>query len=83
MAKFRNGFVHPNERHRNIVLRADDSAAFEAWQLSLWYRELALLYLLDHQGRYRNRTTANWVGEVEPVPWNSRCGPAPEERREA
>ncbi len=83
LAEFRNGLVHPNEKRRNIVLRAADLASFEAWQLSLWYQELALLYLLDHQGRYRNRTTAKWVGEVEPVPWNSGCGPAPEERREA
>ena len=81
LAEFRNGFVHPNEQRRNIVLRADDSASFEAWLLSLWYQELALLYLLDHQGQYRNRTTAEWVGQVEPVPWNRRSRPSPEERR--
>ena len=81
LAKFRNGFVHPNEKRRNIVLRADKLASFEAWQLSLWYQELAFLYLLDHQGRYRNRTAAEWVGQVEPVPWNRRSRPSPEERR--
>ena len=52
------------------MLRADKLASFEAWQLSLWYQELAFLYLLDHQGQYRNRTTAEWVEQVEPVPWN-------------
>ena len=71
LAEFRNGFVHPNEERRDIVFGADGkAAAFDAWQLSLWYQELALLYLLDHQGQYRNRTTAEWVGQVEPVPWN-------------
>ena len=63
------------------MLRAADLASFEAWQLSLWYQELALLYLLDHQGRYRNRTTAEWVGQVEPVPWSRRSRPSSEERR--
>ena len=81
LAEFRNGFVHPNKKRRDIVLRAEDSASFEAWQLSLWYQELAFLYLLDHQGQYRNRTTAEWVGQVEPVPWNRRSRPSPEERR--
>ena len=78
LAEFRNGFVHPNEKRRNIVLRADD-ASFEAWQLSLWYQELAFLYLLHHQGHYRNRTTAEWVGQVERVPWNPRSRPSPEQ----
>ena len=81
LAEFRNGFVHPNEKRRNIVRRANDLASFEAWQLSLWYQELTFLYLLDHQGQYRNRTTAERVGQVEPVPWNRRSRPSPEERR--
>ena len=50
LVEFRNGLVHPNGKRGNIVLRAADQASFEAWQLSLWYPELALLYLLDHQG---------------------------------
>ena len=70
LAEFRNGFVHPNEKRRNIVLRADKLASFEACQLSLWYQELALLYLLDHRGSYANRTTQRWGGQVEPVPWS-------------
>ena len=41
-------------------------AASDAWQLSLWYQELALLRLLGHRGSYRNRTTAKRVGQVEP-----------------
>ena len=70
LAKLRNGFVHAKEENRRIVFGSDGKAAtFNASQLSLWYQELALLHLLQHRGSYRNRTTAKWVGQVEPVPW--------------
>lgn len=73
LTALRNGFVHPNEKRRKIVLEASGrEATFEAWRLSLWYQELALLYLLGHQGSYRNRTTNGWVGQIEPVPWSGR-----------
>ena len=42
---------------------------------------LALLRLLGHRGSYRNRTTAERVGQVEPVPWSGRSLPSPVERR--
>jgi hypothetical protein len=51
------------------VLSASNLATFEAWQLSLWYQELALLYLVDHNGEYRNRMAAEAVGEVDKTPW--------------
>ena len=66
LAKLRHGFVHANEKRRNVVSGSDDKAAvFDAWQLSLWYQELALLRLLRHRGSYRNRTTAKRVGQVQ------------------
>ena len=80
LAEFRNGFVHPNEKRRNIVLRADKLASFEAWQLSLWYQELAFLYLLDHQGQYRNRTTAEWVGQSNRYRGMATLFPSPDTR---
>ena len=71
LAKLRNGFVHAKEKNRRMLFGSDGKAAtFDAWQLSLWYQELALLHLLRHRGSYRNRTTATWVGQVEPVPWS-------------
>ena len=71
LAGLRNGFVHPNEKRRRIVFGSSGKAAtLGAWQLSLWYQELALLHLLKHRGIYRNRTTAEWVGQVEHVPWS-------------
>lgn len=69
LAEIRHGYVHSNKKRRQVVLSAPNLATFEAWQLSLWYQELALLYLLDHAGEYRNRLTAEWLGEVEKVPW--------------
>ena len=82
LANLRNGFVHANDKHRNVVFGSDGkAAACDAWQLSLWYQDLALLRLLRHRGSYRNRTTAEWVGQIEPVPWNGRSLPFPVERR--
>ena len=73
LTEIRHGFVHPTPERRKVVLQADD-AAFEAWQVSLWLQELALLYLLNHRGSYTNRSRARSVGETEPVPWRE---PAP------
>lgn len=70
LVELRHGFVHANRDQRKVVLSASNLATFEAWQLSLWYQELALLYLLDHRGEYRNRMTAESLGEVETVPWS-------------
>ena len=69
LSEIRHGYVHPNAKRRAVVLNAPNLAIFEAWQLCLWYQELALLFLLNHQGDYRNRLTAEWVGQVEKVPW--------------
>ena len=70
LTKIRNGFVHSKNIARNMIFQAPPGVLFQAWQLSLWYQELSLLYLLDYQGKYRNRTTAEWASEVESVPWS-------------
>ena len=70
LTEMRHGYVHANPRRRKVVLSALNRATFEAWQLSLWYQELALLYLLDHSGEYQNRVTAESRGDVETVPWD-------------
>jgi hypothetical protein len=69
LAEIRHGYVHANPKRRKVVLSASNLATFEAWQLSLWYQELALLYLFDHKGEYRNRLTGKAIGEVDRVPW--------------
>ena len=71
LAELRNGFVHAKKERRRTVFGSDGKAATPgALQLSLWYQELALLRLLEYRGSYFNRTTASWVGQVEPVPWS-------------
>ena len=71
LAELRNGFVHAKEERRKIVFGSDGKAATPgALQLTLWYQGLALLRLLEYRGSYFNRTTATWVGQVEPVPWS-------------
>jgi hypothetical protein len=69
LAEIRHGYVHANRKRRKIVLAAPNLAVFQAWQLSLWYQELALLYFLNHRGEYRNRVTAERLGMAEKVPW--------------
>ena len=79
LTELRHGLVHPTRQQRRIVLQAHD-AVFEAWQVSLWLQELALLYLLKYRGDYTNRTRARRVGEVEPVPWSGRTSAADRKR---
>ena len=39
LAKLRNGFVHANEKRRNVAFgSAGRAAVSDAWQLSLWYQ---------------------------------------------
>lgn len=51
LVELRQGYVHANRDQRKVVLSASNLATFEAWQLSLWYQELALLYLLRSPGQ--------------------------------
>lgn len=60
----RNVLVHPDKK--NEV--AEDSYC-EAWMLSLWILDLVFLRLLGHEGKYANRLSQRWIGQVETVPW--------------
>jgi len=67
----RNSLVHPPKRidapewpHRDELL--------EAWQLSTWYLELAVLRLLGYQGEYLSRLQlGGWEFDTETVPWST------------
>lgn len=62
----RNSLVHPYEKE----LPPADSY-YEAWQLSMWLLDLALLRLCNHGGDYANRTAGpRYLGQVERVPWS-------------
>jgi hypothetical protein len=60
----RNSLVHPGSR-----AKLPKGSYLDAWRLSLWYIDLVLLRLCNHQGSYANRLKKRWVGMVEPVPW--------------
>jgi hypothetical protein len=73
LAKVRNGIVHPEARDRAST--ASVRARVDAWSLSQWYLELALLRLCDHHGTYGSRLArARWVGQVTRVPWSAQGG---------
>ena len=44
-------------------------AIWEASRLGQWYSDLALLWLFGYKGEYQNRVRAEYVWEVEDVPW--------------
>lgn len=69
LTEIRHGYVHAKKERRTIVLSAPSLATFQAWQLAVWYQELALLHFLGHTGKYRNRVTAEVMGVAETVPW--------------
>lgn len=67
MTEVRNSLVHPEHKQRGQF----DSALFEAWNLGLWYLELALLRICGYSGTYSNRLVATRVGQIEDVPWKA------------
>lgn len=56
----RNALVHPESK-----MQVSD-CYLDAWKLSLWYLELAILAMCGYEGSYRNRLK---MGQVEDVPW--------------
>ncbi|MCW5799764.1 MAG: hypothetical protein KIT40_14795 [Nitrospira sp.] len=71
LTQFRNGFTHPERKQRQVVVKAEGLALFEAWSLGLWYLELLLLWLFDFKGLYVNRLRREIPRSdaVERVPW--------------
>ncbi len=62
----RNSLVHPNAQPPPT----GGMHYYEANNLSLWYIDLVLLRLCEHNGMYANRLVPNrFVGAVELVPW--------------
>lgn len=64
--EIRNRIVHPPKGGR----QASGLPYYDAYRLSKWYLELAILSACGYKGVYSNRTRERlWIGEVEPVPW--------------
>jgi len=61
----RNDLVHP-ERHGPSP---STRTLYDAWNLGLWYVEMALFAICGYDGEYSNRLVCRHEGEVTPVPW--------------
>lgn len=65
ITEVRNSLVHPYKKHA-----PPKGAYYQAWELSMWLLDLALLRLCNHTGDYANRLDrSRYVGHVERVPW--------------
>ncbi|MBC8147245.1 MAG: hypothetical protein H8E98_04600 [Bacteroidetes bacterium] len=67
----RNAIVHSQKDKRKKLASIPSDVRFEALHLSLWYLELAILYLLNYQGKYANRclTEGIQIDKEQLVPW--------------
>ena len=65
LVEIRNDLVHSQ-----MELKTLNSGTYaQARELGLWYTELMLLRIFGYKGKYGNRLTQEWRGEVELVPW--------------
>lgn len=72
----RNALIHPPTGALSDFAVPTPDEMFQAWQLSTWYLELALLRMLGFDGDYWNRLRLGRnENDVEPVPW-IQSGPA-------
>lgn len=68
LTEIRNSLIHPDHKKHGQI---GTDLFIEAWNLSLWYLEMAVLAICGYSGTYANRLTAQrWVGTVENAPWN-------------
>ena len=64
ITRLRNS-IHP----KPAAAQYDSRDYYQAWKLSQYYVETALLKICNYTGKYRNRMTAQWTTDSEPVPW--------------
>lgn len=72
IVQIRNAIVHSQIEKRKKLTSIGTMAKYQALQLSIWYIELAMLKILEYDGKYFNRCAkAVWASEAEEfVPWN-------------
>ena len=68
ITEIRNGIVYPKPKR---ALSGDGADIIDAWHLSTWYIELALLSLCGYSEIYLNRLKRLRPNAVEKVPWAS------------
>lgn len=69
--QIRNAIVHSQEDKRLKLSSMDIDVIYDALQLGLWYLELLILFVLNHQGRYLDRSLRTmFISAAErDVPW--------------
>ncbi|RNI27902.1 hypothetical protein EFA69_17585 [Rufibacter immobilis] len=73
VVRIRNYIVHSQEDKRKILHLIPNKVLHEALQLSIWYIEMSLLFILGYKGEYHNRCSeAQYIGDTETVPWASK-----------
>lgn len=72
MTTVRNTITHPTRKNREKFGRHPSGMRTDVWSIGLWALELCLLRLFGYRGKYANRITQRYTGEVEDVPWASR-----------
>lgn len=55
LAEVRNKIIHPEKKGRSVVTELDWEVKYQATEWALWLVELAILWLLEYQGRYDSR----------------------------
>ncbi|MDA3884246.1 MAG: HEPN domain-containing protein [Candidatus Delongbacteria bacterium] len=66
IVQIRNAIVHSELEKRKKVSKLDVDVVWEALELSIWYIEMSLLYILEYKGKHKNRCNHY---KIEFVPW--------------
>jgi hypothetical protein len=75
MTAIRNTITHPTRKSRNAFSKHGAEARYDVWSLGLWALELCLLKMFGYHGKYANRITQRYRGELEDVPWMTPVSP--------
>jgi hypothetical protein len=75
VVEIRNAIVHSQEKKREKLNAITHKAKDEALQLCIWYIELALLRILNYDGKYYNRCSKERtaIEAEEYVPWTTKA----------
>jgi hypothetical protein len=70
VVKVRNKLVHPKESLYETLYK-HEGIVREAWQLTLEYLMLIILWDIGYLGSYQRISKLDrWHGQVEPMPWS-------------
>lgn len=73
IVQIRNAIVHSQEEKRKKLSEINPLTIYESVQLSLWYIEMSLLYILKFNHKYSNRCSKEIIksNKIEALPWKN------------